>query len=372
VQIHRYGWGIRGFGRLSAYGLRFLAMVSEKAQYRYRVLRFWEKHGLEPTVEAFEVNRRTLYHWRRQLREAGENVEALNEKSRARQKRRKRLWPKEIVEEIGRLRGVHPNLGKEKLYPFVKHFCEQRKLSCPKPRTIGRIIADAPDRMRSRPMKLRPNGQRIEKKNSPKGRKPKGYKATAPGECGAFDTVEYFLDGMRRYVITFTDHYSRFAFAWATRSHASLAAREFFGIVTEVFPYPLHSVLTDNGCEFMKHFDEEIRRLHKNHWHTYPKTPKMNAHVERFNRTIQEEFIDYHEQLLITPDQFNRELIPWLIWYNAERPHWSLNLKSPVHFLLKQNPSLCKTWWPNTAACRRRGVLVTIPAIGILRQEACS
>jgi hypothetical protein len=85
----------------------------------------------------------------------------------------------------------------------------------------------------------------------------------------------------------------------------------------------------------MKHFDEEVRRLHKNHWHTYPKTPKMNAHVERFNRTIQEEFIDYHQDLLLDPDQFNRQLIPWLIWYNAERPHWALKLDSPVQFLLK-------------------------------------
>ncbi len=168
---------------------------------------------------------------------------------------------------------------------------------------------------------LGPDGQRVEKKHRPKGRKPKGYKANAPGECG----------------------YSRFGFAWATQSHASLAAREFFGIVAAVFPYPLQSVLTDNGSEFMKHFDEEIRRLHKNHWHTYPRTPKMNAHVERFNRTIQEEFIDYHEGLLISPDQFNRQLIPWLLWYNAERPHWALKLKSPGQFLLKENPTLCKT-----------------------------
>ena len=165
------------------------------------------------------------------------------------------------------------------------------------------------DKMRSQPIKVRASGQRIERKKTRKGRKPKGYKASAPGQCRAFDTVEHFLDGIRRYVITFTDHYSRFAFAWATHSHASLAAREFFAILTDVFPYPLQSVLTDNGSEFMKHFDEEIRRLHKTHWHTYPRTPKMNAHVERFNRTIQEEFIDYHEELLITPDEFNHRLI---------------------------------------------------------------
>jgi transposase InsO family protein len=93
--------------------------------------------------------------------------------------------------------------------------------------------------------------------------------------------------------------------------------------LAEVFPYPFQSILTDNGSEFMKHFGEELRRLHKNHWHSYPRTPKMNAHVERFNRTIQEEFIDYHEELLITPNEFDPPLIPGLIWYNAERPHWA-------------------------------------------------
>jgi hypothetical protein len=53
------------------------------------VLRFWEKYGLEPAMEAFKVKRRTLYHWRSRLRKGAENLEALNEKSRAPRKRRK-------------------------------------------------------------------------------------------------------------------------------------------------------------------------------------------------------------------------------------------------------------------------------------------
>lgn len=157
-------------------------MVSEKAQYRYRVRRFWEKYGLEATMEAFKVKRRTLYHWRSRLREGANNPEALNEKSRAPRKRRKRLWPKEILEEIKRLRTVYPNLSKEKLYPLIKVFCDPRKLSYPKPRTIGRIIADAPDKMRSHPMKLRSNGQRIEREKTAKGRKP--IKLVLPENAG--------------------------------------------------------------------------------------------------------------------------------------------------------------------------------------------
>jgi transposase InsO family protein len=69
----------------------------------------------------------------------------------------------------------------------------------------------------------------------------------------------------------------------------------------------------------------------------------MNAHTERFNRTIQEEFIHYHEELLITPDEFNRQLIPWLLWYNSERPHWALKPMSPIQFLLNENPALCNS-----------------------------
>jgi hypothetical protein len=87
VQIYRYGYGIRGFGHLSDYGLRFLAMVSEKAQDRYRALQFWEKYGLEATIEAFKVKRRTLYYWRTRLREGNERIEALNEKSTARREK---------------------------------------------------------------------------------------------------------------------------------------------------------------------------------------------------------------------------------------------------------------------------------------------
>jgi hypothetical protein len=151
-------------------------MVSEKAQHRYRTLQFWEKYGLEPTIEAFKVKRRTLYYWRSRLREGNESIEALNEKSTAPRKRRKRLWPKEVYEEIRRLRAMHPNLSKEKLYPFVKVFCETKKLSCPRPRTIGRIIADAADKMRSRPVKFGPKGQRLERKKTARGRNPKDIK----------------------------------------------------------------------------------------------------------------------------------------------------------------------------------------------------
>lgn len=349
MQIHRISYGVKGFVRLARYAVRWTRMVQDKAKHKARVLKFWADYGLKATLEAFEVKERTLYHWKAQLKKGKGQLEALNEKSKRPHRVRTRQWPLEITQEIRRLRTEHPNLGKEKLYPFLQVFCSTHNLRCPQPKTIGRIIASAPDKMRTFPVKVRHNGQIVQRKRAIRARKPKHFVASYAGHCGAFDTIERFIHGCRRYVLTFTDVYSRFSFAWATMSHASLAAKEFFTIVSVLFPYPLDYVLTDNGSEFMKHFDGELRKLHKTHWHTYPKTPKMNAHCERFNRTIQEEFIDYHEPLLLNPNAFNEQLIPWLLWYNGERPHWSLKLKSPIQFLIEKSPQECNMWWPNTS-----------------------
>jgi transposase InsO family protein len=56
-------------------------------------------------------------------------------------------------------------------------------------------------------------------------------------------------------------------------------------------------------------------------------------------RTIQESFVDYHEELLFTDlALFNRKLADWLVFYNAERLHHSLSQQSPLSFLLEHQP----------------------------------
>jgi hypothetical protein len=65
-------------------------------------------------------------------------------------------------------------------------------------------------------------------------------------------------------VITFTDHYSRFAFAWPLTAMLLWPLESFLGSSPRL-PYLRQFVLTDNGSEFMKQFDEEIRRMHNHH-----------------------------------------------------------------------------------------------------------
>ncbi len=75
-------------------------------------------------------------------------------------------------------------------------------------------------------------------------------------------------------------------------------------------------------------------------WLTYPKYPKMNAHIKRFNRTVQEECIDHAEDLLFTDTEaFNDRLWEYLAWYKLHRPHVGSGQKAPIRMLLS-NASL--------------------------------
>lgn len=323
--------------------------MTDKAKKKFEILVFWEKHGLPATMDAFKLKRRTLFRWKKKLKTGHGKPEALEECSRMPQNKRLRVWPFEVLDEIKRLRMKHPNLGKEKLQILLERHCRRNALPIPSTSTVGRLIKDLGG-LRIFPQKIDHFG-RPKKINRHKVlRKPKDFKATHPGHCVALDTIERFIHGCRRYVITFEDLYSRFGFAWSTTSHASKAAEEFFGFCQMVFPAPFEYVLTDNGSEFKKHFSARLAELHLEHYHTFPRTPKMNAHCERFNRTIQEEFVDYHVNLLLEPKEFNIVLMEYLVWFNTERPHYGLKLQSPLQYLLQWTSTQqeCHYRWTDT------------------------
>ena len=352
--IHCKYAGIKGILTVYNQYLKYKYMISEKALKRMRILVFWERHGLEATMEAFGVKRRTLFAWKKRFKNSGSKIEGLNELSRAPQTKRTRIWPDKVIAEIKRLRWEHPNLGKDKLHPELLEYCNLNDLACPTITTIGRIIKDLGG-LRIFPQKLSHFGRARVPKRAKKLRKPKDFKVLYPGHMVALDSIEKRIDGEKRYIITFEDIFTRFTFAWSTHSHASFAAKEFFNLCIKVFPFPIEFVLTDNGSEFAKAFSEELKQLHLTHYHTYPRTPKMNAHLERFNRTIQDEFVDFHMGDLRTPRIFNNKIIDYLVWYNTKRVHHAFKNKlSPIQFMQTLEvvnfnlPQECKVGWTHT------------------------
>ena len=75
----------------------------------------------------------------------------------------------------------------------------------------------------------------------------------------------------------------------------------------------------------------------------------MNAFNERFNRTVQEDFVDYEEDLLAEDlRSFNHRLLDYLDRYNGQRPHRGIDNRTPCQMLAQYLPDLSHMWWPHT------------------------
>jgi hypothetical protein len=73
--------GIKGFVSVYNYVLKWKYMITDKAKHKAKVLAFWEKHGLEATLDAFPHKRSTLFLWKKKLKQGGGKLEALNDQS---------------------------------------------------------------------------------------------------------------------------------------------------------------------------------------------------------------------------------------------------------------------------------------------------
>ena len=354
MKIHCKYTGIKGFLTVYNRAVRYRYMITETALRRQKILIHWEKHGLLSTIDAFGVLKRTLYNWKRLFKEGGSKPEALNPKSRRPKLMRRRAWDYRILEEIKRLRSseVHPNLGAEKLHPLLLDFCDVLGIKCPGSTTVERLIADLGG-LRTFPQKVSHFGK-IKKANRQKIlRKPKDFKVLYPGHTIALDTVEKQKNGRRMYILTAIDIFTRVTYAIATRSHSSQTFAHFFFLIMQMFPYDIKNVLTDNGSEFKKYLSKLLTENKITHYHTYPKTPKMNAHCESFNGTIQEEFVDYNVDILFSePTAFNEKLKDYLIFYNTKRVHYAFKNKltpfavlNGSEYYVSKLPAECKNGW---------------------------
>ena len=145
---------------------------------------------------------------------------------------------------------------------------------------------------------------------------------------------------------------SEFAFAYAYTSHSSKAAADFFQKFQSVAPFTIKRIQTDNGSEFDYLFREYAEKQNIIHFHNYPRCPKMNAVVERFNRTIQEDFVDWNREIMVEKiNGFNEKLIEWLLWYNTERPHQTLKQIPPMQYIINSlilTPEKSRMMWTST------------------------
>ena len=309
-----------------------------------KILRFWSEHGTKATKDAFGVSKRTLFRWQCALTQAQGHLDALDPHKTIPKGRRKRVVLPEVEVFIITQRTEHPRIGKAKLAVLLQE--EGHTVS---ESYTGRVINDLKKR------NLLPSGRKLSYyartgafREQPVFRRKKLRRAHKRGM--ELDTVVRFVGGIKRYILTAVDVERKFAFAGAYKNHSSASAADFLRKLVKVCPFTIDELQTDNGSEFAKNFEMACIALGLTHFNTYPRSPKMNAFIERFNRTISEDFIMLNRPLLRDDvSAFNEKLVDWLLWYNTERPHESLGMLSPLRYIVSTlTAGECQRYWTRT------------------------
>lgn len=143
------------------------------------------------------------------------------------------------------------------------------------------------------------------------------------------DSLKIPWGGNYRYILTAIDDHTRIGYARMYKSVNSRNASDFLQRLLYLFDVPIQCVHTDNGSEYSKYFSQLCQSLHIRQYYSLVKTPKDNSKLERFNRTLREEWLDFG-QMGEDLEEINASLREWLITYNAVSPHQSLGYSTPL------------------------------------------
>jgi transposase InsO family protein len=158
---------------------------------------------------------------------------------------------------------------------------------------------------------------------------------TAPGELVQTDTIHYICPytQRRRYVYTVIDLYARMAYAEIyDRIGPGIAARV-IARASAQFGFAFAMVQADNGPEFSRYFEDRLKRGGIQTRHSRLHRPNDNAHIERFNRTIQEECLGSRLTYKTRNKEVQARLTAYLDFYNTRRVHLGLQLRTPAEML---------------------------------------
>ena len=268
--------------------------------------------------------------WFGRFKQSLENVESLQDQSRA--PYRKRRWEVTLTQEvrIKKLRTRYIHYGKKKLKVlYEKEYKED--ISCWKIERVIRKHQIYPDRVKAK---------RIARKQARARQKPKKRITQLKKENRLWfllqlDTIVIYWDNIKRYIITAVDHAGKFGYARTYRSISSRAASDFLYRLRYIIDHPIENLQTDNGSEFAHYFERAAEKLSIERYFSRVRTPKDNPEVERFHETLEYEWL-YDGNFTLDCDEFNKRLTQWLIEYNFNRPHEALDYLTPIEYIERE------------------------------------
>ena len=313
--------------------------MSEAARQRLWRLKAWQRlrvegYSAQKAADILRVPRSTLYRWQKRVDQKG--LIGLEDGDRRPKQVRRPQWSPELAEAVLKLREAHPGTGKEKLWKMLQREGMYTSIS-----TVGRILK----RLKARGVLREPPRNGITKRKRRlvrpyATRKPKEYQPKKPGDLVQVDTLDVRpLSNVHFKQFTARDMNSRWDVVEAYRSATAGNARKFLNTLIERAPFPIRGIQVDGGSEFMAQFEQACAEKNIHLFVLLPRSPKLNGHVERAQRTHSEEFYDLYMGELDLKS-VNEALLEWEHFYNNVRPHHSLDLMTPAEYLYENHSNL--------------------------------
>lgn len=192
--------------------------VSAVAKERLKILKFYEVYGEKASKEAFGVDRKIIYIWKRRFKRSKGNISSLVPYSTTPKRVRIIQVEPKVSSFLKTLRIDHPGLDKRKIKPILDNFCEGEGLRIYSEAKVGRIIKfyklfyQKTGRMYHDPASKyagRTKTKRLRVRYSPK-----------PTDFGyiQMDTVVRLVDGLKNYFYDAIDTKGKFAYLCLTRT----------------------------------------------------------------------------------------------------------------------------------------------------------
>ena len=147
------------------------------------------------------------------------------------------------------------------------------------------------------------------------------------------------------YLLGLIDDYSRIAWVEVLDNKKALsvmfATLKAFNMLRGQYGIEIEAVMSDNGAEFGSGintknkedhpFERLLLEMRMKHKYTKPYRPQPNGKIERFWKTLKEDFLE--DALYNDLDDLKNELLGFLVYYNEHRPHSALNGKTPKNII---------------------------------------
>lgn len=302
--------------------------LSAQARLRLEWMIFYGSVGNQnasQTAKHFGISRKTFHKWLKRFND--KNLKSLEDQSRAPQ--RKRSWEVtyEQEERIIDLRQKHLKYGKSKLKVIYQREYG-KEISTWK---IGRVIKKHqlfPDKIEyARRLKRKARGRTNPKKRIQEVERPSTF-----GHLWHIDCIILWWYGVRRVIFTAIEDLTRLGYARTYTTSSSGFARDFLKRLMYLVEGKVELMHSDNGSEFAGEFEKACLELGIEQVFSRPRTPKDNPCLERFNWTLQDEWLSLSKVGLDEIIAANQDLSSWLVEYNSYRPHEALDYQTPLEY----------------------------------------